>query len=285
MRETTYINYNGKIISDHQNIISADNRSFRYGEGCFETIKVINGKIVLHHLHTERLFTTLGLLQFKISKHFTPAYIESEILQLVAKNKHNKAARVRLTLHRGNGGLYDVLTHAPQFIIQSWELAPEKSMFNENGLDIDFFADGRKAVDKFSSVKSNNYLVYAMAALWAKKHKLNDAVVLNTNDTVADTTIANLFIVDKGVIKTPSLQQGCVQGVMRHYLIQQLKNNGYTVQETNITTNDVLQAGEVFLTNAIVGMRWVKQCGSSNYTNSVSKNLYHQFITPLFKQQ
>jgi branched-chain amino acid aminotransferase len=130
-------------------------------------------------------------------------------------------------------------------------------------------------------IKSNNYLPYVMAALWAKENNLNDAVLLNHDNNVADTTIANLFIIKDGIIKTPPITEGPVAGVMRRYLIKTLREHNYEVEETTVTVADVLEASEVFLTSAIHGIKWVKQIDNSHYNNSLIPVLYKEFIQTL----
>jgi branched-chain amino acid aminotransferase len=130
-------------------------------------------------------------------------------------------------------------------------------------------------------IKSNNYLPYVMAALWAKENNLNDAVLLNHDNNVADTTIANLFIIKDGIIKTPPITEGPVAGVMRRYLIKTLREHNYEVEETTVTVADVLEASEVFLTSAIHGIKWVKQIDNSQYNNSLIPVLYKEFIQTL----
>lgn len=282
MQQGSYLNYNGKLYKQGELLISPDNRSFRYGDGCFETMKMVNGKIILRDLHMERLFSSLDTLRFDLPKLFTPALLEKKIETLASKNKHTTLDRIRLMVFRGDGGLFDI-DNRPNYLIQTWEMSPVNNALNENGLDIDIFPDARKGCDIFSRIKNNNYLCYAMAALWAKQNNLNDALVLNAFGRVADASIANLFIVQDGIIKTPALTEGCVSGVTRRYLLQSLRKEGMPVQENTITTDDVLQAQEVFLTNAATGIRWVKRCGNSNYNPQLAVMLHKKFIEPLYK--
>jgi branched-subunit amino acid aminotransferase/4-amino-4-deoxychorismate lyase len=274
--------HNGKLLDESKLLISPNNRSFRYGDGCFETMKIVNGNICLEGLHFERLFASLELLQFEKPNYLTPDYLKEQILQLAQKNKHNKLVRIRLTFFRGDGGLYDAENHFPNYIIQSWELNPQTNLLNENGLMVDIFKDAKKVCDNYSHLKSNNYLSYAMAALWAKKNHLNDALLLNPYNNISDATIANVWVVKNGIIKTPALTEGCVAGVMRKYLLQKLRDASMPVQETSIAVDELLQANEIFLTNAIQGIRWVKQCGNSNYQNQLSSLVHKQFVAPLF---
>ena len=272
------LNYNGKLYRSDKFLISANNRSFRYGDGFFETMKLINGKIVLRNYHFERLFSSLELLQFDKPDYFTPQYLEEQITELVLKNKHSKLARIRLMIFRGDGELYGTENNFPNYIIQTWERNEIYNQLNKDGFVIDIFQHAKKACDNYSHIKSNNYLPYIMAALWAQKNKLNDAIVLNAYDRIADATIANVFILKDGVVKTPALTEGCVSGVMRRHLLKCMRDEGMPVEETSLTSEDILQAQEVFLTNAAYGIRWVKSVGESQYTNRFSTLLFKRSI-------
>lgn len=276
---TEYINWNSKIIAKENFYISPDNRSFRYGDGFFETMKIVNGNILLAQYHFTRFFSSLQLLSFDVPALFTPAYFTTQVQNLLAKNKHSALARVRLVVYRGNGGLYDPENHYPNFVMQSWPLPDTINELNTNGLDIDIYTKARKTNDSFSMVKSNNYLAYAMAALWAKKMKINDCLILNAFDNICDSTIANIFIVQNNIIKTPALTEGCINGVARAYLIECCKKDNIPITETTISPRDLLQASEVFLTNAVAGIRWVKQSGEHTYNfPAVSLQLHNNYI-------
>ena len=277
-----YLNYNGKIYRSHKLLISPNNRSFRYGDGFFETMKMIDGKINLASYHFERLFQSLELLRFEKQATFTKDYLENAITELAAKNMHSKFARVRVMIFRGDGGLYDTENNNPNFLIQTWQLNPVINQLNENGLVIDIFKDAKKTCDNYSHVKSNNYLSYVMAAMWAKQHHLNDALLLNNYNRIADATIANVFILKDGVIKTPALTEGCVSGVMRRHLLNSLRNENIPVQETTIEVDELLQASEIFLTNSVYGIKWVKSCGDSNYIKNVSAMLHKKYVAAMF---
>ncbi|WP_439506782.1 aminotransferase class IV [Sediminibacterium sp.] len=272
----------GKYLKQDKLLISPNNRSFRYGDGFFETMKWHKGKILLEQLHMERLFATLNTLHFKPPAYFTTDYIVDAVQQLVAKNQHHQLARVRVTIYRGDGGIYDEQNHFPHLLIQTWALNPMNNRLNENGLEIDIYAAAVKHADHFSLLKSNNYLGYAMAAIWAKEHHLNDAILLNPQGNIADATIANIFLITNGTILTPTLSEGPVAGVMRRFVLKQLNAKGYEVKEGIVTVADLANASEVFLTNAIYGMRWVKQCGKRSYAHQLVPHLYKEIIAGMF---
>lgn len=269
--------FNGKLLKADEPVLLAANRSYRYGDGLFETIKVSGGKVLLEQLHFERLFSGLLILKYEIPKLFAEERIKNELLELCRENNVDKLARVRLSVFRGNGGLYDN-DKKMQYLIECWPLSESSTQLNKNGLLIDVYPGARKSCDRFSNLKSANFLSYSMAALYAKEKKLNDCFVLNSEGNVADSTIANIFLIENGIIKTPALSQGCVAGVMRRHLLSILKDAGHTVQETSINEADLIRADEVFLTNAINGIRWVKQFRERVYANNKTIEIYNQFV-------
>ena len=281
MSATDFLFLDGHMIRQDKACLSVNNRSFRYGDGCFETIRVVNGQIKLAPLHYERLFTSMATLKFNKPSYMNPEWLEKNILDVVHKNGHQKLARVRVMIYRGDGGLYDPENHFPHHLIQSFKLGEATQDLNQNGLTLGIYAAAKKSSDHFSMIKSNSYLPYIMAALWAKENNLNDAILLNHSGNVADTTIANLFVIKDGTIKTPAITEGPVAGVMRRHLIKTLRAHDYEVQETTVTVADVLEASEVFLTSAIHGIKWVKQIDNSQYNNSLTTVLYKEFIQTL----
>ena len=232
----------------------------------------------LSYYNFDRIAASLATLGFKANKHFSFEELEKQIIALATKNNHNKLGRIRITYYREDAGLYEVTNFHPHILIQSFELKESINKFNENGLVIGLYETAKKSCDVFSNIKSNNYLQYAMAALWAKENKLNDALLLNSNNNIADSTIANIFIIKNGIIKTPALTEGCVAGVMRKHIISILKQNNIEVAETTINIEDIVNADEVFLTNAIKGIMWVRQFGESNYVNFETRKIYNQLF-------
>jgi branched-chain amino acid aminotransferase len=269
-----YFNYNGKIHPEGTPVIGVDNRGLRYGDGLFETIKMINGKLLFEDDHFARLWKGLKALEFEIPKNLTVDFLQKEMTALAQKNGHANAARIRLNIVRGDGGLYDAKNHLPNYIIQSWPLAPSNGEWNSNGLVLGIYEAAKKSCDLLSNLKHNNYLPYVLAALKAKSQKWNDAIVLNTNGRICDTTIANIFIVKDGAVFTPSLQEGCVAGVMRRVVVQQVLKSGIDLIEKEISISELLAADEVFLTNSIYNIRWVQGIGDITFKNSLTYTIF-----------
>ncbi len=271
------INFNGKITDAGTPVLQASNRGYRYGDGLFETMKVKNGIIMLSGYHFDRLLSSLIKLKYEIPSLFTTSKLEQEIILLCQKNNCTNSGRVRFSVFRGNGGINDDDKRL-QYLIECWPLNESLDQLNENGLIIDIYPDARKSCDLFSNLKTANFLPYSMAALYAKENKLNDCILLNTSGNIADSTIANIFLIKDGIIKTPGLEEGCINGVMRKYLIGKLREVDFEVQEKEIRIKDLQKADEVFLTNAIYGIRWVKQMGDSKYSNTITAAIYNRFF-------
>lgn len=279
LRMGIFFSYNGKFYNTGTPVITPDNRSLKFGDGLFETIKMVNGTLELKEYHFERLFNGMNLLAFDVPPHFTPLYLEQEITALAQKNNDQKNARIRLMLFRGDGPLNDPDNHLPNYIIQTWEL-PVTGL-NTTGIIIDIYPDAKKGGDILANLKTNNFLPYALAAIYSKKNSLDDCILLNTKGRICDTTVANIFMIKDRIIYTPSLKESCIAGTIRRWMIENIKHEGKDIKEKSLTVEDLKQADEIFLTNAIYPMRWVKQFQNVQYTNKQIKILYATVIKNL----
>jgi branched-chain amino acid aminotransferase len=221
-----WLNINGDLVEEKNAVIRADNRAFRYGDGIFETMKVVMGNILLKELHFERLFRGMQVLQIRVKGLINAKILEEQVLRTISKNRLSGPVRARLTMYRGEGGLYEFAAADAGYIIQVWPLSSSNLLLNDNGQQLGLYEPVRKAMDTLSNLKSNNYLPYVMAALYTKENKLNDSIILNSEQRVCDSTVANVFWIRNETIYTPPLSEGCVAGVMRANLLQTLPAKG-----------------------------------------------------------
>lgn len=270
-----HIIYNGKLLDEATPLAGADNRGLRFGDGLFETLKFAGGKLVLADEHLPRLWKGLNELHFQLPALLTPEKIEDDTLKLLAKNKKHYA-RVRWTFFRGDGGLYDPVNMHPNYIIQTWDIPNPASSLNSNGIRLCIYPEAKKACDRFSNLKHNNFLPYVMGALYARQHHCNDALILNQHDRICDSTIANLFLITRHALITPALTEGCVAGIMRQFVIKACRKLGMEVMETMVSREMLEEADEVFLTNSIFNMRWVSHIDEKNYGSRATRDIYSQ---------
>ena len=266
-----WVCHNGKIVPADSPLFGAGKRGFRYGDGVFETAKVVDGRLLLAPLHFNRLFTSLHLLQIRPGGQFTPEIIEAQILNLCRQNGCAALARVRLAVYReekGDGG----------YVIEAAPLAADAQQWNKEGWNLVVSPLARKSCDALAYLNSANFLPYVLAAAYAAEKSADEALVLNVANNVADGSKTNLFLVKDQIIYTPALNQGCVSGVMRTFIIESLKKEGYVVHQTEVDEPLLLQADEVFCTNAIQGIRWVRSFDSREYRHSFTQAVYRQLF-------
>jgi branched-chain amino acid aminotransferase len=284
-----YLNFNGSVLSADTLLVGADNHGFRYGDGLFETIKMVGGRLILADYHFERLLAGAVLLGFDPNRNVSMAELSGSILALCKKNGHERLARVRLMMFRGEGGLTDPGFQIPNYIIQSWPIPADSHRIpivsggvNKTGLTIDVFPGGRKSCDVYANLKSNNYQLYTQAARYAAQNSFDDCLVLNSHGRIADSSIANLFYCRKGRIYTPPLSEGCIAGVMRRILIEILPGAGFDMEEKAIEPDELEGSEEVFLTNSIQEIRWVNRFRSARYGNEMAGAIYDRLVKVLY---
>lgn len=267
---------NGKIVDASQPVLPATDRSYRYGDGFFETIRVANGKIPLYPYHKLRIEKTIALLNYVLPAMATVDILFEKTLEVCAYNHCSDAARVRLSFSNGEGGLFEE-NKSLKYIIEALPLEPNKFFFHEPGVTTGIFNLLKKNCNPYSVIKSASALLYRIAATFATQKNWNDAIILNDKDNICETSIANIFWVKGHTIFTPPLTEGCVGGVMRAYLIEQVN----TVMEKPCTEQELLQANEVFLTNALRGIRSVQSINEKHFPNTVAKELWNQYMDRL----
>ncbi len=269
---------NGTFKNFEEATIPVNNRSYRYGDGLFETIRIENGIMQLKEYHFKRLFDSMSLLQYKIPSSLTAERIEKQILELCDRNNCVEHAKVRLSVSRGNGNLNEA-TSELQYIIETSQLG--RRLFNKTGLRTCLYLSAKKQQDSFCNLKSASFLPYVMGANFARQNNFDDCFITNSTGNIADSTIANVFIVKSNVIFTPSLCDGCVDGVMRKHLLKSLPVNGFNISEKSLSPSDLENADEIFLSNAIRGIQWVEKFGEKSFTNECSSAIYKQFFTTI----
>jgi branched-chain amino acid aminotransferase len=274
--------FDGRLLPDGTPILGPDSRAFRYGDGLFETMRILRGRIPLFDLHMDRCFRGLETLGFQLPVHLNASTLSEKILALARKNGHLAQGRMRLTFFRGDGGLFDPVSPVPHYTIQTWALPDHYLRLNENGLVLTTCTLGQKAADPLSNLKSNNALIYVQAAQYAKRQQANEALVLNTHGRIADATIANCWWIKDGAIHTVPLSEGPVEGVMRRALLDIARAEGTKVLETPISPVELETADEVFLTNALYGMRWVGSFGNKHFSRAATQSLYGRWVGQVF---
>ncbi|MEO6883175.1 MAG: aminotransferase class IV [Bacteroidia bacterium] len=265
----TYVNFNGKIISQKKLSLTSENRAFRYGDAIFESIRMFDGNIPFIKKHFLRLKKSMKILQMLPKKNFSASYFEEQLKTLAQKNNFSNA-RFRLSIFRNDGGFYTPETNEISFLMEAFPLSENKFKLNSVGYKIGLFDEIQKINSSISSIKSANALLFVMASIYKTKHGLDECFILNDKKNISESITSNVFIVKNGKILTPSINEACVSGIMRDKLIEIAKKNKLIVLEKKISEQDILKADEVFLTNSINGIRWVSAYKNKRYNNKIS---------------
>jgi len=277
--------YNGELVLEDRMNLSIHNRSFKYGDGVFETIRCRKGVPLWFDYHFERLKNSARILHMELPDNFTSEVLTTRIQQLATHNGHVEGARMRLSLFRHDGGFYRPATNKAAYLIESTPLKTDTYDFNPKGIYVEVFDEIMKPYSSISGLKTSSALVYVMASIFAAERGWDDVVILNETGHIAEATSSNIFMVEKGVLYTPALDQACVEGVMRRVLIETAQKQGIKVVECAILPGDLLKADEVFLSNAIMGIQWVKGLKNKRYYHDFSSRLLEVLKKETFERQ
>ena len=268
-----YILHNDEFFSVNHTVISAGNRSFRYGDGLFETIRMSNGKLNFPELHADRLREGMKALKIEGSALLDEYFLKQKTAELCKKNKLKDNVKFRLSVYRAGDGLYTPESNKYGYVLEASPLPGNQYELNKKGLIVDVYNEITKPVNMLSNIKTSSSLLYVMAGLFKKQHKLDEAILLNQHGFICESISSNIFVVYDKQIYTPALSEGCISGVMRKVVMQLAKANDISIIEAQLNPEVLRQAEEVFVTNAIGGIRWVMGYGRKRYFNENAKNL------------
>ena len=251
-----YILHNQDLFRKEEFSLKIDNRSFLYSDGFFETIKVINFKCFNFSYHYKRIEKSCNLFKFNFN---ISESVLNTLLERLAKENNVVGGRIRVVFFRDSGGKYLPLNNSSSFVAEI-ESGENYFSFNKNGLEIGLYTEIKKGINLLSNCKSTSATISIFASISAKENKLDDCLIVNSNNNIIQSTNSNIFIVRDNCIITPPLLDACVSGTMRSFIIQ-----NFEVQERSITEHELLEADELFLTNAIQGVRWVEKLMKKKY--------------------
>lgn len=266
-----YANYNGEILENSGPVMRSGNRGYLYGDGLFETTRIINGRPINLHNHITRLLEGAKLLKMRVPSFYSSEFFEKHILELIQKSDIKYGGKCRLSLDRISGGTYAPESNEVEYFIEVYGLENNFYNLNPKGLEIDLYMDLKKPKNFLSGYKTKNGLIYVLASIAAKEKGVDDFLLHNETGGIIEATSSNVFVVSNGVLYTPGLDEGCLAGTMRMQVINLALENGIKVYECNLMPQNLLVADEIFLTNAIKGVVWVSGYRTKRYVNTLSK--------------
>lgn len=269
------INFNGKIVSPEDAKLSISNRGFAYGDSVFETIRVINSRIMFWEDHYFRLMASMRIMRMEIPDSFSPEFLEEEILNVIKRNDLQASpARIKLSVFREEGGFYSPVTNDIGYFITVHELSSPFYLLNEEEYEVELFKDHYVNSGLLSTLKTNNKAINVLGSIYAKENGYQNCLLLNENKSVVEALNGNIFLVKGKTIKTPPLTDGCLKGVLRGKLVDIISSlPDYSLIEESISPFELQKADEMFITNVIVGIRPVSKYRKKEYRSEVAKDL------------
>lgn len=268
---SAFLNHNDRIFRTEDSLFAAANRGFRYGDGLFESIRVVQEKIRFLPQHVQRLQEGMAALKLT-AIGWDVAFWQSRIEDLMRRNKCYSGARVRITVYRETGGFYTPESNNASFLIEL-EALEGNYQLNEKGIRLGIAQDVVKPYSFLSSYKTCNALPYVLAGISAQEQGVDDCLILNPHQRIVEGVKSNIFFVKSDKVYTPALQEGCINGVMRRMLLQLMRESAIPVMETSLEVGHLLEADEVFFTNAVQGIQWVIAYEKQRYFNVFSARL------------
>ncbi len=267
------INFNGNTTSSDSNLL-VNNRAFLYGDGVFETLKIIDNKILFLEDHYFRLMASMRVVRMEIPMNFTMEYFEEQVLSLSKTNGFGASARARITVFRNDGGYYLPKQRSVSFLINC--VALENTVYSNEKMpyEVDLFKDFYVTKQLLSSIKTTNKIINITGSIFAEENGLDNCLILNDDKNVIEALNGNLFMVFEGKLTTPPLSEGCLNGVMRKQIIAlALKMEGLEVIEEPISPFDLQKADELFITNVIKGIQSITKYRKKEFGNAVANEL------------
>jgi branched-chain amino acid aminotransferase len=251
---------NGQLVDKADAKISVWDHGLLYGDGVFEGIRCYNGKVFKLKEHLDRLYE--GARAIKLEVPISKEQFAEAIYSTLKANGFQDAY-IRPIVTRGVGtlGLDPRKCSHPQVIIITDSIALYPAEFYEKGLEIVTVSTIRNHPAALNPrIKSLNYLNNIMARMEATLAGCEEALMLNHKGEVAECSGDNIFVVKHGLLRTPPIDAGVLEGITRATVIDLAREAGITVQEVPLTRHDIYTADECFLTGTAAEIIPVTKC-------------------------
>ncbi|CAM4114213.1 aminotransferase class IV [Flavobacterium sinopsychrotolerans] len=267
------INFNGTIVSQDANILT-QNRAFLYGDGVFETVKIINNKILFLEDHYFRLMSSMRVVRMEIPMNFTMEFLEEQILALVNKNGLTSSSRARITVYRNDGGYYLPQDNTVSFLIHALALENSLYSFEKKEYEVDLYKDFYVTKQLLSSIKTTNKIINITGSIFANENGLDNCLLLNDSKNIIEALQGNIFMLMGNKLITPPVSEGCLNGIMRKQILSLAKQiENLDVVEEVISPFDLQKADELFITNVIKGIQPITQYRKKTFATKISLQL------------
>ena len=267
------INFNGTLVSQDATILT-QNRGFLYGDAVFETVKVIDNRILFLEDHYFRLMSSMRVVRMEIPMNFTMEYFEEQILSLVKINRLSDSSRARITVYRNDGGYYLPKNNNVSFLIHAVALENASYSIEKREYEVDLYKDFYVTKQLLSSIKTTNKIINITGSIYADENGLDNCILMNDSKNVVEALQGNIFMLLGDKLITPPVSEGCLNGVMRKQILGLAKNiKQLEVVEEVISPFDLQKADELFITNVIKGIQPITKYRKKTFSVNIATQL------------
>jgi len=253
-----YICLNGEILPRKHARLSFDNRAFRYGEAVVELMRSSGIRVPFYPEHFKRLTRALQVLGLSHAAAFSESSLLRSIELLIHRKKLFKINKITLTVWREDDPI--LLSHKTgiHYLIEAEALDESQFMLNERGLIADIFPGAYKAKSYLSPFCTNDQSFKFQAKRYAEQSHFDACLLTNPEGNIVEEAEGNVFFVNGKTIYTPSVESGCVDGIIRNKVIEMAKEGGGIINEVKVIPMSFLrEVEEIFITNDLYGIRWI----------------------------
>lgn len=276
----SHIIFNGKFILSETPCVNAFDRGFTLGHGLFETMMTNNGTLPLLSYHWDRLMASSCTLGIELPFNYSD--LQDMTIDIISKNQLlNGKGSLRLTVTDGvsERGILATGNPTPSYTLTSAAL-PENKRHSMSAAVVE---TRRNELSIASRVKSISYLDNILARKEAVLKGADEAFLLNSKGLLAEGSVSNVFIVKNKSVSTPRIDDGALPGVVRHVILNELNLDEIKIKEEEISLEMLLNAEDIFITNALFGVMPINQINNVKISNNsdisslISKRLIERF--------
>jgi branched-chain amino acid aminotransferase len=276
MVKEDYINYNGNLFL-RLNVNLGLNRAMRFGDGVFETIRIIDGELVWWQEHFERLIKGLKYLYLDVPELFLDELLV-DCLATLHRNEIEKGGILRVFVYRKGSRGYTPTTYDFDYVIETEELEVNQFKLNPKGLVIGISETVTLNSREEQSYKTLNKIPYIRAAAEKVNKGLDEILILNEKGFIAEASSSNVFLLIDHVFYATSDSNGALNGISQNKVIEIIKKKKQKLVCQNLTREMLVSAQEVFLTNSVSGIRWISSYEKSRYFHTHSSNIISKLM-------
>ena len=255
--------------------MSLTDRALSKGDILFEKVRIYGDRLLFWEEHYLRLMAAMRRIRMEIPMYFTMEYLEREIQKTIDANAlEDDASLAILAVYRTGGQGLLPENDDIHFCIETLPLEAAEYPLVVAPYEVELYKEYRIGERHISAVTSNHKTLQIAGAVYARENGYENCLLLNHKNMLVGALDANLFLLKENHIKTPRLEDGCYNGIIRKQILSLVSGlKDLTVEEAEISPFELQQMDELFLTNTRIGIRSITQYRKKSYQTNTAERL------------